>query len=82
MIGTQHKSVDSEIDLGVSISSSLKPSQQCSDIVNKPNKIIGFNRKIIWISGLKLRCSLYIILWSVPNWNIKFKYGTPIPIKT
>ena len=39
--GTQLKSVDREVDLGVTISSNLKPSQQCSEVVKKANKIIG-----------------------------------------
>ena len=39
--GTQLKSVDSEVDLGVTISNNLKPSQQCSEAIKKANKIIG-----------------------------------------
>ena len=39
--GTQLKSVENEIDLGVTISSNLKPSQQCSNVVKKANKVIG-----------------------------------------
>ena len=39
--GTQLKSVDSEVDLGVTISNNLKPSQQCSEVIKKANKIIG-----------------------------------------
>ncbi len=39
--GTQLKSVDSQVDLGVTISNSLEPSQQCSEAIKKANKIIG-----------------------------------------
>ena len=39
--GNQLKKVDSEVDLGVTTSSNLKPSQQCSDVVKKANKVIG-----------------------------------------
>ena len=39
--GTQLKSVDSQVDLGVTVSNSLKPSQQCSEVIKRANKIIG-----------------------------------------
>ncbi len=39
--GTQLKKVDSEVDLGVTISSKIKPSQQCSEALKKANKVIG-----------------------------------------
>ena len=39
--GTLLQSVNSELDLGITISSNLKPSQQCSEVVKKANKIIG-----------------------------------------
>ena len=39
--GTQLKKVDSEVDLGVTTSSDLKPSLQCSEVVKKANKVIG-----------------------------------------
>ncbi len=39
--GTQLKSVDSQVDLGVTISNSLKLSQQCSEAIKRANKIIG-----------------------------------------
>ena len=37
----QLKSVDNQIDLGVTVSNTLKPSQQCSEIIKRANKIIG-----------------------------------------
>ncbi len=39
--GTQFKKADSEVDLGVTRSSNLKPSQQCSEVVKKAYKVNG-----------------------------------------
>ena len=39
--GTQLNSVDSQIYLGVTMSISLKLSQQCSKVIKRANKIIG-----------------------------------------
>ena len=41
MNGTQPKSIEREKDSGVTISNDLNPSQQCSEVVKKANKIIG-----------------------------------------
>ena len=35
------KSTDKEIDIGVTITSNLKPSQQCSEVVKKANRLVG-----------------------------------------
>lgn len=42
MDGSQLKSTNRENDLGVTISSNLKPSEQCSEVVKKANKLVGF----------------------------------------
>ena len=42
MNGTQLKAVDKEKDLGVIISSDLKPSLQCAEAIKRANKIVGF----------------------------------------
>jgi hypothetical protein len=42
MDGNQLKTIEKEVDLGVTISNNLKPSMQCSDVVKKANKMIGF----------------------------------------
>ena len=42
MNGKQLAKVEQEIDLGVVISSDLKPSKQCSEVVKTANKLIGF----------------------------------------
>ena len=42
MKGTQLKTIEREKDLGLTISNDLMPSQQCSEVVKKANKIIGF----------------------------------------
>ena len=42
MNGKQLAKVEQEKDLGVVISSDLKPSKQCSEVVKTANKLIGF----------------------------------------
>ena len=42
MDGSQLKSTDRETDLGVTVTNNLKPSQQCSEVVKKANKLVGF----------------------------------------
>ena len=42
MNGSQLQNTDEENDLGVTISSNLKPSKQCSEVVKKANKLVGF----------------------------------------
>ena len=38
----QLKSVDKEKDLGIIITSDLKPSSQCTEVVKTANKLVGF----------------------------------------
>ena len=40
--GRQLENTEKENDLGVTITSNLKPSQQCSEVVKKANKLVGF----------------------------------------
>ena len=42
MNGKQLAKIKQEKDLGVVISSDLKPSKQCSEVVKTANKLIGF----------------------------------------
>ena len=42
LTGKQLAKVEQEKDLGVVISSDLKPSKQCSEVVKTANKLIGF----------------------------------------
>ncbi len=47
MNGTELESVQCVKDLGVSVASSLKSSQQCKDAAGKANRMLGFiNRNI------------------------------------
>ncbi len=47
MNGTKLESVHCVKDLGVSVASSLKLSQQCKDATGKANRILGFTNRDI-----------------------------------
>ena len=46
MNGFELSKVNHEKDLGVTISNDLKPDKDCSDVVQKPDKLVSFIRKI------------------------------------
>ena len=59
MNGTQLKAVDKERDLGVIISSDLKPSLQCSEAIKKANQIVGFIGRSFEFKSEKIILTLY-----------------------
>lgn len=57
--GSQLKSTDEENDLGVTITSNLKPSQQCSEVVKKANMLVGFIGRSIEYKSKSTIVTLY-----------------------
>ena len=75
MNGVKLSDVDSERDVGVKISSSLKPTQHCSEIVNKSKAILRqiarafhFRDKVVFVKLYKtyVRCHLE---YCTPAWS-------------
>ncbi len=59
MNGTKLDSVQCVEDLGVSVVSSLKFSQQCKDAAGKANRILGFINRNIWFKTKDVVLPLY-----------------------
>ena len=59
MNGKQLAKVEQEKDLGVVISSDLKPSKQCSEVVKTANKLIGFIRRSFEFRTEEIILNLY-----------------------
>lgn len=59
MCGVKIKSVDSVKDLGVTISSNLKFSQQCNESVNKANRMIGLIKRNFAFKSKEIVLPLY-----------------------
>ena len=60
--GIQLAKVDHEKDLGVVISSDLKPSKQCSEVVKTANKLTGFIGKSFEFKAEEIILNLYSAL--------------------
>ena len=59
MDGVQLNKVDQERDLGVIISSDLKPSTHCKEVVKKANKLVGFIGRTFEYKSEKVIRTLY-----------------------
>ncbi len=62
MNGTKFQSVQSIKDLGISIASSLKFSQQCKDAAGKANRMLSFINRIFSLKNRDIILPLYISL--------------------
>ena len=67
MNGKQLAKVEQEKDLGVVISSDLKPSKQCSEVVKTANKLIGFIGRSFEFRTEEMILSLYNALVRPPS---------------
>ena len=59
MNGQQLSAVNKEKDLGVIISSDLKPSQHCTEVVKTANKLVGFIGRVFENKSEKVILTLY-----------------------
>ena len=59
MKNVQHKSVDQEKNLGIIITSDLKPSNQCIEVVKNTNKLVGFIGRTFNFNSEKVILTLY-----------------------
>ena len=59
MKDVQLKSVAKEKDLGVIITSDLKPSSQCTEVVKTANQLVGFIGRTLNIKLEKIILTLY-----------------------
>ena len=79
MNGIQLVKVEQEKDLGVVISSDLKPSKQCSEVVKTANKLIGFIGRSFEFKTEKIILNLYSALvrphleYCVQYWSSYYK---------
>ena len=81
MNGKQLAKVEQEKDLGVVISSDLKPSKQCSEVVKTANKLIGFIGRSFEFRTEEIILNLYNALVR-PIWSIANSAGPLITKKT
>ncbi len=59
MNATEIPKVNEEKDLGVTISSDLKPAKHCSEVVKTANKLIGFIGRTFEFKTEKVILTLY-----------------------
>ena len=59
MNNTNLDCVDDEKDLGVVVSSSLKPSKQCALAASRANRMLGLIRRIFCFLGREVVLNLY-----------------------
>ncbi len=62
MNGTKLKSVHVKKDLGITVASCLKFSQQCKDTTGKANRMLGFINKNISFKNKDVILPMYISL--------------------
>ncbi len=78
MRGVKIKNVHSVKDLGVTVMSNLKFSQQCNESIFKGNRLMGL---IKVFSRIKMYYP-YIIVLSDPSWSMQCNFGLPTMQKT
>ncbi len=80
MNGTKLESVQCVKDLGVSVASSLKFSQECKDVTSKANRMLGFINRNILIKTKDVILPVYTILVR-PHLEYAVQFWAPHHVK-
>ena len=75
-------STEKQVDLGVTLSKDLKPSQHCAETVKTANKLVGFIARTFEFINLKRSYLPYTTHWCVLNSNIVYSSGHHTTEKT